>query len=65
MKKAYLKIVKSRCNHDSRSAFSMWSTPGNELATTVVTLYKNKSHLPDLLIWLMPSSITTLLSSAQ
>lgn len=38
MKKAYLKIVKSRCNHDSRLAFSMWSTPGKELATTVVTL---------------------------
>lgn len=65
MKKDYLKIVKSVCDHDSRSAFSMWSTPGNELATTVVTLYKDKSHLPDLLIWLMHSSITTLLSSAQ
>lgn len=46
MKKAYLKIVKSRCNHDSRSAFSMWGTPGNELATPVVTLYKDKSYLP-------------------
>lgn len=46
-------------------AFSMGSTPGNELATSVVTLHKGKSHLPDPLVWLMPSSITTLLSSAQ
>lgn len=65
MKKVYFKIVKTSCNHASRSAFSMWSTPGNELITTVVTLYKDKSHLPDLLVWLIPFSITTLLSSGQ
>lgn len=64
MKKAYLKIVKSRCIHDSRTASSMWSTPGNELATTAVTLYK-ENHLPALLVWLMRSFITTLSSSGQ
>lgn len=65
MKKAYLRTAESRCIHNSRTASSMWSTPGNELATTAVMTYKKNNHLPDLLAWFVPPFITILLSSGQ